>query len=416
MDESTKTQTKKILLAGVPFGRDNVGDEAILECIASIVTTVCPDAEIWVSTDDREATEKKLRVKTVPLFGFYPPGFSRAEMIAAIDAVDVFVWAGATGLSDYPDIPLMLMQQAVDRGKTTVIFCTGMNTELNPSLYRLLPGGRHKVFSLIHKLSFGLIDLIGQYESSKRQHTAKLMKRGVESADLVILRDAQSFDALCRFIGKPDNSVLIGADPAIELVPKSIGSSRFSADIKASCRAPNYKIGLCLSAQSPVRQLNELAVMFDRMINRSGVKIIGIPMNPITDAQLMNEFRNRLQAPDSMCVADGRFEPDEIAGLASEMDVIISSRLHLLILASITLTPFIGISRGTKITNFSSQFKLPEIGSVDTLDVKALEGEIVRLLNERSQFEKVGRAVRTEMLERMTVAMMSLSKLLIDKA
>jgi polysaccharide pyruvyl transferase WcaK-like protein len=416
MDEGIRTQTKKILIAGVPFGRDNVGDEAILECIVSIVTTVCPDAEIWVSTDDREATGKKLKVKTVPLFGFVPPGFSRDEMIAAIDAADVFIWAGATGLSDYPDIPLMLMQQAADRGKTTVIFCTGMNTELNPFLYRLLPGGRYRVFSLIHKLSFGSIDLVQQYESRKRRRTAEKMKRVVESADLVVLRDAQSFDAMCRFIDKPDNSVLIGADPAIELVPKSIELSRFSAEVKEVCRESNYKIGLCLSAQSPVRQLNELAVMFDRLIDRSGVKIVGIPMNPITDAQLMNEFRNRLQAPDAMCVADGRFEPDEIAGLASEMDVVISSRLHLLILASITLTPFIGISRGSKITNFTSQFQLPEIGSVDALDVKALEGEIVRLLNERSQFEKIARAVRTEMLERMAVAMMTLSKLLIDKA
>ncbi len=60
--ETKSKKAQKILIGGVPFGRDNVGDEAILECIVSIVRSVCPDSEIWVSTDDREATEKKLKV------------------------------------------------------------------------------------------------------------------------------------------------------------------------------------------------------------------------------------------------------------------------------------------------------------------------------------------------------------------
>ena len=302
MIEGKTIKTQKILIAGVPFGRDNVGDEAILECIVSIITTACPDAEIWVSTDDREATEAKLKVKTVPLFGFDPPGFSRDEMLAALDTVDVFIWAGATGLSDYPDIPLMLLQLAIERRKTTAIFCTGMNTELNPFLYRLLPGGRHKLFALIHKLSFGLVDLKERYESAKRQRTAGMMKQGVESAGLVVLRDAQSFDAMCHFIDEPDNSISIGADPAIELLPRPIEASRFSAEVRKVCRQPNRKIGLCLSAQSPVRQLNELAAMFDRLIESSDLKIVGIPMNPITDAELMNNFRGKLKNSESMCV------------------------------------------------------------------------------------------------------------------
>ncbi len=103
-----------------------------------------------------------------------------------------------------------------------------------------------------------------------------------------------------------------------------------------------------------------------------------------------------LKHPDTMCIAEGRFEPDEISGLASEMDVVISSRLHLLILASITLTPFIGISRGSKITNFTNQFELPEIGSVDALNMNHLEDEVIRLFNERMEFEKNSRSSARE--------------------
>ncbi len=168
---------KKILVGGVPFGRDNVGDEAILESVVLIVRAICPGAEIWVSTDDREATEKKLNVMTVPLFGFDPPGFCTAELLSTIEAVDVFIWSGATGLSDYPEIPLHILQQAANKEKKTVILCTGMNTELNPSLYKLMPGLRHKFFSVVRALSFSLVDLIERYEENKRRHTAKMMKK-----------------------------------------------------------------------------------------------------------------------------------------------------------------------------------------------------------------------------------------------
>ena len=408
------TKPQRILIGGVPFGRDNVGDEAILECVVAIVGSINPEAEIWVSTDDRAATEKKLGVKTVPLFGFDAPGFNYDEMSAVIDAVDAFVWAGATGLSDYPEVPLYLLHIAHERKKKTAIFCTGMNAELNPYLYRLLPGKRHKIYNLIRKLSFGSIDLIRQYENKKRQQTIAMMREGINTAQLVILRDQQSLEAMHKLIGVPEASVLIGSDPAIEIVPKPVASSRFSDAIKSICSESNRKIGLCLSAQSPVRQIDDLAGLLSRLIASSGVKIVGIPMNPVTDAELLNAFQNKLEQPNAMCVAEGRYEPDEIAGLASEMDVVISSRLHLLIFASITLTPFIGISRGSKITNFTSQFQLPDIGNVSTINMAGLEDEIIRLFNEHEQFEQIAKVVRAGMLKRLETAKSSLSELLIS--
>jgi hypothetical protein len=81
-------------------------------------------------------------------------------------------------------------------------------------------------------------------------------------------------------------------------------------------------------------------------------------------------------------------------------------------MASITSTPFIGISRGSKITNFTSQFQLPEIGSVDSLNLGGLEEEIMRLLEERANFEKIAVAVRADMLRRLEHAKFSLSEFL----
>ena len=44
----------KILLGGVPFGCDNIGDEAILASVIGLVRGICRDAELVVSTGDRE--------------------------------------------------------------------------------------------------------------------------------------------------------------------------------------------------------------------------------------------------------------------------------------------------------------------------------------------------------------------------
>ena len=85
----------KILLGGVPFGCDNIGDEAILASVIGLVRGIRPDAELVVSTGDRAGTERKFGLKTVPLYGFAPA--EPAERLReALDGVDFYIWAGAT--------------------------------------------------------------------------------------------------------------------------------------------------------------------------------------------------------------------------------------------------------------------------------------------------------------------------------
>ena len=403
----------KILVGGVPFGRDNVGDEAILECVVNILRAIVPDAELVVSTDDQEATAKKLSVSTCPLFGFVPPGFDRQQMLSTIESVDAFVWSGATGLSDYPEIPLEMLQHAADKGKKTIVFNTGMNSELNPFLYQLMPGTRLKLFSALKSMTLGQVDLAARFERVKKARASARMEKALSAADEVIVRDAQSVDAIRDFVAHVP-SLTVGADPAIEMAVKTVEDSPFADEVKKVCKEPVKRIGLCISAQRAVRQIKDIAAVFDRISADTGAKVVGIPMNPITDAKLMVDFRQMLEKPESMVVAEGRFEPDEITGLASKMDVVISSRLHLLILSSITKTPFIGISRGTKVTNFTSQFGLPDIGSVDTLAPDLLENEIRRLFDEREAFEAVAEQTLVEMHGRLDGAKKKLRELLLS--
>jgi polysaccharide pyruvyl transferase WcaK-like protein len=98
--------------------------------------------------------------------------------------------------------------------------------------------------------------------------------------------------------------------------------------------------------------------------------------------------------------------------LAGRLDLVISSRLHLLILASIVHVPIIGISRGTKVDNFLAPFGQVSAGSVVQCDFDHMQSELDRLIDSREEFMEVSTYVHEMLLERLTDATTRLAELL----
>ena len=391
----------KILLAGVPFGRNNVGDEAILECVVRIVREARPDAEITVSTDDGVATATKLGVHTVPLFGFAPP-YSQAEFVKVLRANDVVIWAGATGLSDYPEIPCGMFRIAQAAGRKTILWAVGMNDELNPAKYRVLPGRRRRFLEALRVASFGFFNTIAWEERRRVTRAKAAIVHALDGADLVVVRDPESAEQLRRC--GVQGEVIVGADSALLLEPSSLEAVRLSTDLRSALTEPFPRIGFCVSAQRAICGEANLINLFDRLVEERHARIVFIPMNPLTDAALMSGLRQRMKHPECAFVLDGRYEPAEILAVASQMDVIASSRLHLLIFASILHVPIIGISRGSKVDNFLRPLGLRSVGSVEACDFNALQMEIVRLLQEKPAYQARSREVRQDLMSRLAVA------------
>jgi polysaccharide pyruvyl transferase WcaK-like protein len=397
-----------ILLGGVPFGRNNVGDEAILECVVGILRDVCPGCRITVSTDNPRETEQRLGVETVPLFGFEPP-FSPAQMEECIARADVFVWAGATGLSDYPEIPLGMLEVAHRAGTRTVVWCVGMNDELNPYLYRILPGKRRALYALLSWLTLKRIDFIqrleGQAEARARSKIAKELGR----CDLVVLRDPETLAAVHACGDVP--AAIVGADSAELLDPAPWESVALDPEARQILDSKVRKIGLCISAQRQLVHERELIDFLDRLATRD-YRIVFLPMNHSTDAPLMEKLRGRMQNRTRSIVVGGRRPPREILAIAGKLDLVISSRLHLLILASVLHVPIIGISRGTKVDNFLAPFGHTSAGSVDECDFDHMQSELDRLIESRDEFEEVSTAVHEMLLLRLEEAKARLAEVL----
>jgi polysaccharide pyruvyl transferase WcaK-like protein len=389
----------RILVGGVPFGRNNVGDEAILECVMRILRAECPGAEFSVSTDDGEATARKLGVRAVPLFGFQPP-YSRDEMIRELQSHDAFVWAGATGLSDYPEIPVEMLRIAQAAGRKTVVWAVGMNDELNPAKYRVLPGKQRMLLTAVKGATLGGFDAIAWEERRRVARAKARIAAALGATNLVVVRDPESRTQLEQ--SGVTREVVVGADSALLL--EANPAAQFNKEAAEVLRFAGQKIGFCVSAQREIRNKQELLSYFDRVVAENTRRILFIPMNPITDAALMEDLRKAMQHPDRAAVITGRREPDEILAAAAAVDLIISSRLHLIIFASIVHTPFIGISRGSKVDNFLAPYGLESVGSVEQCDFDRLCSETTRLLTDKAGFAARSRAVRASLLERLDKA------------
>jgi polysaccharide pyruvyl transferase WcaK-like protein len=410
-DEPAETVLRaavKILLGGVPFGRNNVGDEAILECIVGILRDTAPDARITVSTDQQSEARTRLGVETVPLFGFQIP-YSRREMEACIRENDVFIWAGATGLSDYPEIPLAMLDIAHRAGTRTVVWGVGMNDELNPHLYRLQRGKKRALLKLAGALVLNRKNLVQAYERRMERRVKNEIVRQLNAADLVVLRDPETLAAVHACGDVP--GAMVGADSAELLEAEPWENISVTREARQILESDLRKVGLCISAQRQLVHEDELIAFLDRLADRDH-RIVFLPMNHATDAALMHRMRDRMQNKVHSVVIGGRRPPREILAIAGRLDLVISSRLHLLILASVQHVPIIGISRGTKVDNFLAPFGHASAGSVEECDFDHMQNELDRLIDSREEFQEVSSAVHEMLLQRLDEAKVRLKALL----
>ena len=322
----------KILLGGIPLGCDNIGDEAIIAGVVKMLKESVPGVELTVATND-PATAQLLGVEVVPPFGFLDVGFE--DFAAVARRHDAYVWCGATGLSDYPDVALDLLEMAQREGVATFVWGVGMDDELNPVFFKA-HGKR--------RLLLGCLGLVGWYERRLRWKLRRRIAAILPRCRGVWLRDPESAAMLATmgFAGAK-----VAADSAILL-----GNGK---DITQRHRdSENLTLGLCISTQRQVSDLAGLSKLID-VVRAAGWKIVGIPMNPKTDRALLGKLGVE-------CIPGST--PEAVMAAAAECDVVLSSRLHLLILAANAGTPGLGIARGSKLANWLANFGRSVEGSV----------------------------------------------------
>jgi len=347
----------KILLGGIPLGCDNIGDEAIVAAVVKMLKESVPGVELTVATAD-PATAGLLGVKVVPPYGF--AGHSLDGFEEAVRAHDAYVWCGATGLSDYPHVALDLLEIAQKAGVATFVWGVGMDDELNP------------VFFKVHgkkRLALSLFGLVGWYERRLRERLRRRIASVLPRCKGVWLRDPQSAAMLAEtgFAGAG-----VAADTAM-LLEKGECLARRRGGAEGSV------LGLCISTQRQVADIDGLKGLI-AAVRDSGAKVVGIPMNPKTDRAL-------LESLGVECIPGTT--PEAVMDAAEKCDAVLSSRLHLLILAANVGTLGLGIARGSKLANWLSNFEQTVEGSVYDCDWPKVAEHVLAAIADRGGWDKV---------------------------
>ena len=358
----------KILLGGIPLGCDNIGDEAIIAGVVKMLKESLLEVELTVATADR-ATADLLGVNVVPPFGFAGHGLDGFE--DAVRAQDAYIWCGATGLSDYPHVALDLLETAQRAGVATFIWGVGMDDELNPVFFKA--GGKRR-------LVLRCIGLLGWYERRLRDRLARRIAAVLPRCRGVWLRDPQSAAMLAQ-TGFPGAKVT--ADSAI-LLGNGDGPTHSSRGAEGAA------LGLCISTQRQVADLDGVKGLI-AAVRESGARVIGIPMNPKTD-------RSLLESLGVECISGTT--PEAVMEAAAKCDVVLSSRLHLLILAA----PGLGIARGSKLANWLSNFGSTVEGSVYDCDWNKVTEHVLAAIKNRGDWDAVRDRAYAELTSRLETA------------
>ena len=313
-------------------------------------------------------TAARLGVAVVPPYGFAGQGLEGfAETVRRHDA---YVWCGATGLSDYPYVALDLIKIAQDAGVPTFVWGVGMDDELNPVFFKVYG----KTWLLL-----SLFGLVGWYERRLRVKLARRISTTLSRCRGVWLRDPESARMLAT-MGFPNAG--IAADTAILLGNGERGDDQLAT------------LGLCISTQRPVSDLEGLKRMI-AAVRASGARVLGIPMNPKTDRALLARLGVECIAGDT---------PEAVLDAAAGCSAVLSSRLHLLILAANVGTPILGIARGSKLANWLANFGRTVEGSVSDCDWEKVTDHVLAALKDRGDWDAVRAAAYERLNARLETA------------
>ncbi|MGA1823653.1 MAG: polysaccharide pyruvyl transferase family protein [bacterium] len=338
-----------IYIGGNIYGAGNIGDDAVLQGILTLINSFLPEAVITIGT----AFGQKLSY--LPDTVTYIDSYNQHHIINAVKKCDVCISGGGTMISDelngyFPlEYNAQLISIAKFFGKRVVMLAVGAN-----------------------KLKLS---------SSK-----KIGRMIIALCDLITLRDDESRDE-CLLLGADPFKTYSTADPAFLLEAKETARTKqlkhylksrgriFGINIVNECWAhlEDYKQAIAGACDFIAKHYGYVPVFF---------------CNEVRPGNFFDYEANKLTASflKSSCeILDPiYYSPQEMIDILSTFEFIIGMRMHSLIFAAIANTPFVTISRIDKINNFMKIFGYQASGSINTCKDEDIISDIEHILKQRA--------------------------------
>ncbi|MBS7344957.1 MAG: polysaccharide pyruvyl transferase family protein [Caryophanon sp.] len=316
------------------YGNDNNGDEAILYSLIQQVKEQfsVKSEDITVFSNNTQQTSERYGVKSYPLY--YKRGnlyktffYTYKSNKRYMDGFDLLIIGGGGILMDFYRREAHLY-----------------------STYALM--AKHSgVPYVVYGCGAGPLDTL----------TGKMMIRYMcKYAANVSVRDPESKELL-RTIGVKRDIHVIG-DPAFTMFkernnhpdkPKRIGISAVpvhNANYWPSGDVDKYD-----------NYVQSMAANLDELINEHDVDITFFATKYPQDVSVTKDIRNKMKRAEKVDIIDRNLIPEDLLQVTSELDVVIGTRLHSLILATDAQTPIIALSYHKKVTDFMRLIKSSDL-------------------------------------------------------
>jgi len=344
-------ENPRIVICG-NYGATNLGDEAILEGILTMVRRSIPSADITIMSSNPEETtslhgEKSIFLVPAGVRSFFRGIFSGTigETLDVMKRADLFILGGGGLFTDERPMAVLIwsLQVRMARFFKVPIFCFGQSV------------GPLRTF-------FG------------RSVTRKVF----QSARMVSVRDPSSAILLQRSLGIDDVKEL--ADPAFALA--SLGPI-----------AEQQESYIVLSVRPWVRGKSSelykiLAQFIDWAWKSHQLKTILVPFQVAngSDIDVLNKIFDQVEVEDAAEIFAYTSDYRKIMELMSRSQAVVGMRLHSLIFSALAHTPFVGLSYSEKVRQFVKQVHMEEyLFEWENLELQLLKDAFEGMLKHRDE-------------------------------
>ena len=215
-----------------------------------------------------------------------------------------------------------------------------------------------------------------------------LLRKVFDRTDMITLRDENSKKRLIGDLDVRRAPVVTTADPVLALQilsDQEVDTIAVRLDLEIAKR-PLVVINFAYGLDRRDMLIDLIAKTADYAIEQFGARVLFVPMNilPSTDRLGMSQVIQRMAAPDSASILDLPYTHAEVLSAAHRSELVISSRMHLLIMASLVGTPICGISRVPKVDAFLERYGLEAAANTEELEFKSFRSNLEAAWKERS--------------------------------
>ncbi|HAX62037.1 MAG TPA: polysaccharide pyruvyl transferase CsaB [Elusimicrobia bacterium] len=329
-----------ILISGY-YGFKNAGDELILKAMITDLRSYKPDVKITVLSAAPNETSNSYNVRAVNRWNVFSVirEISKCKMLLSGSGGLFQDTTGTLSLWYY----LLIILTAKIFRKTVFVYAAG----------------------------------IGEI---KYAFNSFLIKKCFDKVDFITVRTEQDKDELQSFAVSKE--IIVTSDPVFGLeLPKPETKSTFGK---------KQRIGIILRKtknwKKDVKIFSELS---DLIVENLKAEVIFIPFQLSKDIKLLNLIKNNTDVPIDIFTWN---DTEKLLELFSKLDIIVSMRLHGLILSAKYKIPFVAISRYSKIKNFLQL--LGEPVNNDCSEPNKIYAMISEKIKDKLNSEKVAAVVR----------------------